>query len=691
MMGPLTPMQCITLARLLDAQRKGLRRMHVIMPVGSGGSTVALEMALRTLERKHAQRVLILARSGSHMLQLHYRLSNAQTLFPVRSLPTGTPAKTTAIDIGTVGRFMANGWSRLDETEGSHYDLIVVPDARSNESTNRVLDHFGQASVVGVLSAPNVALDFRFGDAVHTQHTEGILDRMFEQSPPPGMRMVRLGAIASIETGIPPSRTSSEGDTQEVKVIHATDIPRYAEGPLKSTSSQIVHIATLTRGEMVPRELMPGDIVLPRFTNEANPLRVAIIEDDDKHYASHSIIQIRITAPDVRPEDIIAHLRSDHAIFYLRVVSSRLQTRIRIAASDLAEMPVFIRAMGEAGRDDEEVRIEPPPVNAGLAALTDQLSTDIIPLLTIMSKTLDPDPEQMRKIADDLRKIASTIIPRTLDERILLDYPTPIALAWRRYRDARFNKHEQVFRLRDAFEAATFFIFNLTLADVLRRLDERHYQIEDKAARKSYKGGSMAHRLDFINTVWETAMTRDVKELFAPRLVDSSFIEGARRLQRDFRNSISHTATANESRLRKILDEFEPEVESLMSGLACLADIQMVRIPTFFFREGVLVRRVELYRGVVPQVDEQVLGSEIPLAIEYDHLVLLDEDERCLDLHPLYQLVESESTHHERHIFFMKSVRVEEKILMGESAHSPIEIEINGYSLFADILKRKGF
>jgi hypothetical protein len=59
-------------------------------------------------------------------------------------------------------------------------------------------------------------------------------------------------------------------------------------------------------------------------------------------------------------------------------------------------------------------------------------------------------------------------------------YPTPIALAYRRFYDSRFNIYEQTLRLRDLFESASFFVYNLVLSDVLRRLDPKQFYIEER-------------------------------------------------------------------------------------------------------------------------------------------------------------------------------------------------------------------
>ena len=62
---------------------------------------------------------------------------------------------------------------------------------------------------------------------------------------------------------------------------------------------------------------------------------------------------------------------------------------------------------------------------------------------------------------------------------------------------------------------------------------------------------------------------------------------------------------------------------------------------------------------------------------EYDKVVLLDADNRMLDLFPMYQLVESDVTRYERHLCFMKTAKGQQ--ILGEDAHTALEMELTGY------------
>jgi len=81
-------------------------------------------------------------------------------------------------------------------------------------------------------------------------------------------------------------------------------------------------------------------------------------------------------------------------------------------------------------------------------------------------------------------------------------YPTPIAMPYRRFIDAKFNVYEQVLRLRDVYESIVHFLYNVMLADAFHRLDAKKYFVQDAGARRAYNGFSMSSRLDFIKPYW---------------------------------------------------------------------------------------------------------------------------------------------------------------------------------------------
>jgi hypothetical protein len=172
-------------------------------------------------------------------------------------------------------------------------------------------------------------------------------------------------------------------------------------------------------------------------------------------------------------------------------------------------------------------------------------------------------------------------------------------------------------------------------------------------------------------------------------LVGSSVPVLVRQLQDDLRNRLSHTATATESQQRNALKEFEPIVEELLSDLEFLLDYRLVRITSFFYERGNLVRCMEVYHGVVPGLDDQILAEDTGLTrADRDHLVLLDTEDQVLDLYPLYQRVASEETRYETHLCFLKQRKKSRQLLEGESIQGAFPVNLRGFEEFEALQSR---
>jgi hypothetical protein len=195
----------------------------------------------------------------------------------------------------------------------------------------------------------------------------------------------------------------------------------------------------------------------------------------------------------------------------------------------------------------------------------------------------------------------------------------------------------------------------------------------------------MAARIDLVKEVVNIAKLNSDPDLFIPEIVDSPFAECAEQLQ-DLRNSWSHTATATESRQRQILGDSKPIVEALLSGLEFFEDYRLVRVPSFYRKGGQLTYRMEVYQGTVPNLDEQAANDDSPLEelgeAEYNHLVMLNNSGKILDLYPLYQLVENDQTQYESHICFFKQRKQKDKKLEGESVINSKVIHLEGFDEF---------
>jgi hypothetical protein len=319
------------------------------------------------------------------------------------------------------------------------------------------------------------------------------------------------------------------------------------------------------------------------------------------------------------------------------------------------------------------------PLNLDIARIRTQLVDHLVPRLDALAAPNVADDEndyERRELADALRNIAASLAPPPLSERVVESFPTPIAIAWRRYHDARFNPFEQVLRLRDLFEAAAFFIYNVVLLDVLRRLDPSTYSLH-KDVRGAWRGASMAKRLDFVAAVLDHEGASS--DLFMPELAASEFAALGKRLQSEFRNKISHSGAASEAYQRGLNNEFYPIVRAMIQELTFLEHYRLARIPTISFRAGCPVQRMELWRGTVAEIVEHQLEPDADLPrIDSEHLLLLNLDNECLDLDPVYQLVNNDGTGLQPQIFFVKHGRPSSDVFTLGSTHDATELEVAG-------------
>ncbi|MBW4690229.1 MAG: hypothetical protein KME27_00520 [Lyngbya sp. HA4199-MV5] len=529
------------------------------------------------------------------------------------------------------------------------------------------------------------------------------LASIFNISPPDGFRVVTLGKIADLKVGLNSKAQKVVGDDikliepQKFCLLTPKNILSNGKVDLESASKfdiqNFSEISETTPDDGSNEKLLvqANDILISRILTKTNA-SIAMIPDDLPGLVTFadSVVRVRVNSAQASPISVFEFLRSDSGWILLQGFASSLAGMPRISLSGLAETPIFLPEE-QTGRSTEEL--------SAIAVAIRRIKDEILPALQkVESVKGDSDcndsvlrNSNLKSVADECRRLASSLTPPPLTERVIENYPTPIALAYRRFHDSRFNVYEQVQRLRDLFESTSFFIYNLVLSDFLRRLDPEQFYIKDSGARRAYNTFAMSGRIDFIKEIVRISSPNHGADLFIPELVSSSFTEQAEKLK-DLRNHLAHTATATESRQRKILDESKPIVTSLLSELEFLTDYRLVRIPSFYRRRGQLIYRMEVYQGAVPHLDEQSVGNdsqleELQLA-EHDHLVMLNNAGQVLDLYPLCQLVDNEETQYENHMCFLKRCKTQERLLEGESIQNSAILLLEGFDEFEKMKER---
>jgi hypothetical protein len=658
---PLRFAQAHALGRLLDVIVAGRPRALVAMDVGTGRYLVSLQFAHKMAISGRARRILFIEETrarAEHIARFTGALKNG--------VPEGN---------ALVGRLevalrstIAPEFSILRNP--ADYDLVVVSETRANDPLE------GQFPAATFVSFSTHALGF---DGLGLPVAEvSVEDFVGEEEPavPDGYRAVRLGDIAEVRSGSHRTKNVHDASAAERSVIVLTGRTLETDG---SWAPSRADRRPLADGDENDRgRIRRGDILVSAMASPGK-LRWTIVPEGPTNdiRIANSVLRIRVTDASIRPQDVAAFLASERGYSALSRLMQTTAGYLRFSPSALTQTLVHVPLPSA---------LPSPPATPTAFALS-QLRETILPEL--INAELSPAPEEVSAVAARtaarLRLLANTLSPPPLLERVVEAYPFPIARAYRQLHDARFNAYEHVLRLRDAFEATAFFVYNVLLADAARRLPRRFYA-PDKGTRRAFNGYSMAARISFVEHILRVGASQ-TEDLFIPELAGTNFVAHARHLQKEFRNHISHTATASESQQRALFSKFAPTVDAMLTELGFLSDYRLVRITSYFVKNRQFVRRMEVYRGVATQIEENALAEEEdPTRAEHDHLVLLDADNEFLDLFPMYQLLACEETWNENHVCYLK--QRDGETLEGESAHTSIPLTLSGYEHFLQLVAK---
>jgi len=682
---PIRLHQAFAISRAVESILSGNQRILLSMATGTGKSLVYFQVIWKLIRSGFSKRVLYLCD------RLQLREQSLQFFTPLGQDVLKLDASLMAdefhqLHVGISQHFLASS-SILQSFSPTFYDLILVEDADRIESYRPVLEHFSTVIQIGFTKAAVPSLDVAnyWGQPIFRYSLQEALIDTERIKPPPSFRAIRLDEIADIRMGISPStyKITDEQPSSGIIFVKSRDIKEGGNLSFDSMARLDIQAMPLVSqwGELHEDQylLKAGDILITRIGIR---IKAAIMPENmpNRVTFSSSLIRIRVDSRLADPKDVYTFFQSESGQLVLRSISTSpgKPSTIQITPRGLRQIPIFVP-------DTPKAKSAPEQLSAGLRAIR-LIKDEILPALAKLehseSQTGDyaPNPEF---IAAKLRELASTLAPPSLSDMLLSNYPTPIALAYRRFRDSRFNVYEQVLRLRDVFEAASYFVYNVTLADVFRRLDPKTYYVQNSGARRAYNGYSMAARLDFVEVILNSANTSNGEDLFVPELSNVSIIRTAKQLQEKLRNRISHTATAAESQQQNLLDEFQPLVEEMLGQLEFFTTYRLVRIPSYYYKHGQLMRRMEVYQGTVPYVEEESLSKDLgPIMADHNHLVLLNQDDQVLDLYPLYQLVANKETRHETHLCFFKQRKTQDQRLVGESVNGAFETELGGFDDF---------
>jgi type I restriction enzyme R subunit len=659
----------------ISAIRKGENRLHIQMAKGTGKTVIAFELCWKLLKSNFFKKAIFLSDHEEQTKFLMKQLS--QYDWKVEKISTNIQSQDNNVFILSI--------SEISEIANIEYlmtlDTVIFIDA---ENFTTRWDKFASKFINESIQATQILFTSReipwelvkqFGQPIYQYSDEQIfINDLFRV--PEGFETQKLDDISEISMGY----HSNIIEDKEIELQNSIFVYR-AKDLVEIDKLDSEHLSNnLKRIEKTSIDekwfLRPNDILISSMPIRGFfPVLMFSNTNNNPVTYSSSVIRIRLDPKLAKPIDVYEYLKSDSGQSAIKLLTTQIGTSLqRINIRALAQLPILFTK--------NKKQISPT------SQVISQIQNNIIPSLKKVEKQVE-DTSDLNSIANQLRHIASLLAPSPLPERILQSFPSPIALAYRKYKDSRFNVYEQVLRLRDVFEATSFYVYNIVLADVLYRLDPKTYFIKDKGARRAYNYYSMASRLDFITSIIDIAKNNDPNDLFIPEIINTKFVEKAKELQENFRNRLSHSATATESQQQKVLDEFRPVVMGILEELEFLTQYRLVRIPAFYFNNGQWYRRTEIYHGVVPEIDEQPVSIENGLTpADKNHLVLLDGDDQILSLYPLYQLLSSEETRNETHLCFFKQRKKAMLLLEGESVQGAFELKLKGYEEFENLQNR---
>jgi hypothetical protein len=431
----------------------------------------------------------------------------------------------------------------------------------------------------------------------------------------------------------------------------------------------------------------PGDILV---TVAGTLGKVHLVSEnyDDGLYYDTSVRRVRVDEDIVDPEVVYEFLKSEVARTQIERYASGSVIPM-ISSADLGNIRVFlppsrVKGLQEAGVVDEDV-IEPQ--KSFREVIADMLLAEVVNPLRSMEG--EATSNWRTQAVESLQQITKQIQRdhEPLDELVIREYPLPIALAYRRMIRAVHNPYEQVGRLVELYEALAQFFYYVLLSDYLRNpVFQEVFYPKDKGVRTAYKNFSMASRLKFIDgflkAVKEHATADSDLQLFIPELLDVDLYTPLDDF-RELRNEDAHSAAGTPSAQRAILQENRPSIEALLDQVRFLRGYPLCRVQSSYGKRGKVILRIEYFQGALYETD--IREQEAPLTesgqpkqilADAEHVVLLNSQFDWLDLHPFYQIINSEEYQYEAHMCFHKQTKKNQ--LLGESIQFRKEFPLPG-------------
>ena len=113
---------------------------------------------------------------------------------------------------------------------------------------------------------------------------------------------------------------------------------------------------------------------------------------------------------------------------------------------------------------------------------------------------------------------------------------------------------------------------------------------------------------------------------------------------------------------------YQPKVTKLLKSLLPLRDYRLVQVINVTVRDGRPQHHITAMMGYNSLFPTQVEDLDYLLPADTQHVVLLNQDNDVLDLHPFYMFYAWENTGMQNHLCFLKQV-------VGQSSNQRMKIE----------------
>ncbi len=247
--------------------------------------------------------------------------------------------------------------------------------------------------------------------------------------------------------------------------------------------------------------------------------------------------------------------------------------------------------------------------------------------------------------------------PESLQKIVQAQFPFPIARAYTLFTNSEYEPgNMRVKALIDLSESIVYYVYNILVADQLRRLKLDNAKLK-KEMDNSYSNYSLSRRLGVISVILKLARMQSAIDLFMPELTTID-LQVCRDIQKDVRNVWSHTNAFPENKCRQVIKKYQPRLEKLLHSLKFLTDYNLIQVIRITIRNGRLQHHVFSMMGnnSLFQHEIEELDKDNIILADSLHIILIAKARGYdfLDLHPFYLVHAWENTGEFDHLCFFK-------------------------------------